>query len=66
MPSTIANLTYPKKPPKYWVAEKRRLGIADAGMGRIWYTIYRDEKRLLAWLAAPQEEWLEHGLRKPE
>jgi hypothetical protein len=65
MPATVGNTTYPKKPPRYWVAAKRRLGISDEGMGRIWWKTYTDDRRYMAWLAAPQEEWLEHGLRKP-
>jgi hypothetical protein len=66
MPATVGNLTYPKKPPKYWVAAKRRLGIQEAGMGRIWWKTYTDDRRFMAWMAAPDEEWKEHGLKKPD
>lgn len=66
MPNQLGPTTYPKKPPKYWVAAKRRLGINEAGMGRIWWSTYTDERRYMAWLAAAPEEWTEHGLRKPE
>ncbi|HEY6028126.1 MAG TPA: hypothetical protein VIV09_14605 [Pseudolabrys sp.] len=65
MPNTVGDLVYPKKPPRYWVAAKRRLGMNDAALGRIWYQNYKDEKRIAAWLAASDEEWREHGLRRP-
>jgi hypothetical protein len=66
MPAQIGGVTFPKKPPKYWVAAKRRLGMTDQGFGRVWWTTYTEERRLMAWLAASAEEWQEHGLRKPD
>ena len=65
MPNTLGDLIYPKKPPRYWLAAKERDGISTAGAGRIWWKNYKEEKRLLAWMAAPEEEWREHGLTKP-
>jgi len=66
MPDVIADTLYPKKPPKYWVASKRRLGMSDEGLGRVWWKTYTDQRRYMAWLAAPNEEWAAHGLKKPE
>ncbi len=66
MPETIANtIMFPTRPPRYWVAAKRRLGMSDAAFGRIWYHIYTPQKRMEAWLAAPEDEWQENGLRRP-
>jgi hypothetical protein len=66
MPNQVGNITYPKKPPRYWVAAKRRLGMSDEGFGRVWWQTYSDQRRLMAWLAAPEEEWKEHGLERPD
>ena len=56
---------FPLKPPKYWMEAKRRIGISAQGAGRIWYHTYDNERRLIAWLAADQEEWRAYGMRKP-
>jgi hypothetical protein len=60
-----AAVNIPKKPPSYWLAAKRAEGLSDAAAGRIWYRIYDDEKRLLAWMVASESEWQVHGVRKP-
>ena len=61
----MADIIYPTKPPKYWMAAKQRAGINPAGAGRIWYHTYNNERRLFAWLAADAAEWRAYGLRKP-
>lgn len=66
MPNTVGDVTYPKKPPRYWVAAKRRTGMSDEGMGRVWWKLYTDQRRYMAWAAASAEEWSEHGLQKPK
>jgi hypothetical protein len=65
MPEIIGTLACPAQPPAYWVAAKRRLGMSEPVFGRIWYHNYTPQKRLEAWLAANEEEWRRHGLRKP-
>ena len=65
MPSEIANVVFPKKPPKYWIAAKEADGLTPAAWGRIWWRNYTESKRFTAWLAASDEEWREHGLRCP-
>lgn len=55
----------PAKPPRYWMDAKQRAGVNAPGAGRIWYRIYKPQKRLLAWLVADDSEWAEHGLTKP-
>lgn len=65
MSTVVGNLEIPTKPPRYWVAAKRKLGMSEPAFGRIWYHIYTRQKRLEAWLAAPADEWIENGVRKP-
>jgi len=62
---TIGDLTFPAKPPKYWIADKESKGLSAAAWGRIYFRIYDDERRLIAWLAASEQEWADHGLIKP-
>jgi hypothetical protein len=65
MPKQIADLTYPAKPPRYWLEAKQRTGLSLAACGRIWFRNYTDTKRIAAWLVASDEEWVEHGLKRP-
>jgi hypothetical protein len=58
--------TFPAKPPKYWVEAKQAIGISAQGAGRIWYHTYDMTRRLIAWMAADNEEWAAYGMRKPQ
>ena len=45
---TIGDLTYPEKPPRYWIAAKQASGLSDPALFRIWWSVYSDDEiRLL-------------------
>lgn len=57
---------FPTKPPPYWTAAKRKLGMNERAIFRIWWTNYTDEKRMMAWLAAPDADWRVNNMEKPK
>lgn len=56
MTEQVGTMSIPRQPPRYWWDTKMAEHGAANIVNRVWYRM-KPENRLMAWLAAPQEEW---------
>lgn len=61
---TVGNISIPRQPPRYWWDAKLEEHGAANIVNRVWYRM-KPENRLIAWLAAPTEDWRHAKVARP-